>query len=470
MSAMMLADMASVAADKMSQDYHNATTLHPFGLASVVILAVWLLISQRKSAMLPFMILVCTIPSAQRVVIAGADFTLLRIMVVVGMARILLRGELAAIKFNRIDAAFILYAVVAWTVFVLKRQDMSAAVYSCGVLLDMAGAYLLARSLIKNMEDLRFFALSVSLLAIFVSLFFAIESATGRNIFSVFGGVPEVTAVRDGRLRCQGAFSHPILAGVFWASMGAFLFGGALGSGHRVLFGIGTLCCIVIVVASASSTPVLGFAAGVAFWAWWPIRRYLKYAFLSAPLIIAALHSVMKQPVWHLVARVSAVGGSTGYHRFVLIDAAIYHFPTWWLAGTESTLHWSDYRGGHWQTFDITNQYIVEGVCGGIWRLSLFLLLILLVGLAIGRGLRRTTNRSDQFLLWGLAASLFVHCVCFVGVSYFGQIKYLWYATLAIGASVASPEFFKAPSLAKRRKLLQPSFARRPNRVAHASL
>jgi hypothetical protein len=457
MSGLLLADMASRAAGKMARDYHNETTLHPLGLASVAILGIWLLMSQRKTAMLPLMLLVCSIPSAQRIVIAGADFTLLRIMVVVGIIRILMRGELSAIKFNRIDAAFFLYVVVAWFVFILKRQDANAVVYACGVLLDMVGPYLLARALIQNLGDLRFFALSVSLLAMVVSLFFVIEFATGRNIFSVFGGVPDVTAVRDGRLRCQGAFSHPILAGVFWASMGAFLFGGALGSWHRVVFCAGTVCCVVIVVTSASSTPVLGFAAGIAFWAWWPVRQYMKYAFISAPLIIAALHCVMNKPVWHLVARVSAVGGSTGYHRYILIDAAIYHFPAWWLAGTESTVHWSDYRGGHWQTFDITNQYIVEGVCGGIWRLSLFLVVIFLVGLALSRGLRRAANRSDQLLLWGLAASLFVHCVCFIGVSYFGQITCLWYATLAIGASVASPQFLPSSLNSKTRGMQRSS-------------
>ena len=422
--------------------YQDTTTLHPLGLVSVMVLGLWLLISQRESAMFPLMMLVCLIPSAQRVVIAGADFTLLRIIVTVGMVRILARGELAAIRFNRIDAVYFLYAGVAWIIYVLQRQEASAAVYACGVSMDMLGAYLLTRALIQNISDLRKFASSMATLAMIVSCFFAIEHFTGRNIFSIFGGVSEVTAVREGRLRCQGAFSHPILAGVFWAAIGAFLLGGALGTWHRLRFCLGSLCCAIIVVASASSTPVLGLVAGLGFWAWWPIRRYMKYAFISAPFIIALLHCVMKAPVWHLVARFSAVGGSTGYHRYLLIDAAIYYFSAWWLVGMESTAIWSDYKGGHWVTYDVTNQYILEGLRGGVWRLSMFLVLILLVGIAISRALRRASSRSDQFLLWGLAASLFVHCVCFIGVSYFGQINYLWYITLAIGASVASAQFF----------------------------
>jgi hypothetical protein len=40
-----------------------------------------------------------------------------------------------------------------------------------------------------------------------------------------------------------------------------------------------------------------------------------------------------------------------------------------------------------------------------------------------------------------LGAALFVHCVCFIGVSYFGQISYLWYITLAIGSAAGTATF-----------------------------
>ncbi len=71
--------------------------------------------------------------------------------------------------------------------------------------------------------------------------------------------------------------------------------------------------------------------------------------------------------------------------------------------------------------------------------------------------MKRAEKRSDQLLLWGLGASLFVHCVCFIGVSYFGQIQYLWFITLAIASSAGTPGF-----IPKKKQMLvdaEPYFA-----------
>lgn len=428
-------------AARMQMEWHNATFIHPAAIAVTAALGTWLFLASRRTALLPLLILICFIPSAQRIVIFGADFTLLRIMVLIGLARIFFRVELTAIRLNRIDFVYFAWVVVGSIVYILQRQDFGAAVYVCGTSMDMLGAYFVARALVQNIADFRSFSLLIAVIAIPVGAFFAFEMSTQRNLFAIFGGVREITWVRDGRLRCQGAFSHPILAGVFWAAIGALTMGGAVSRGinplQRLTFAIGTCAAVLIIVASASSTPVLGFVAGVGFWLWWPIRNWMRYVFIAFPFITIALHFAMEQPVWHLVSRISAVGGSTGYHRFVLIDGAIRHLNEWWAFGTSWTGHWSTV----FQTWDITNQYIFEGVRGGIWRLSLFVLLIYLVARSIATAQGRVADKADRLLLWGLGASLFVHCVCFIGVSYFGQIQYLWYITLAIGASAYAPEF-----------------------------
>ena len=273
------------------------------------------------------------------------------------MSRLLVKGELRHLRPNRIDSLYLAWIAVGGLAYIVQRADFSAIVFVCGTSLDMLGAYLLARALIATMADLRQFAKIASLLAICVSLFFFFELSTGRNLFSIFGGVPATTVIRDNRLRCQGAFAHPILAGVFWASICALLIGAALGAKNRLLPFAGATSCVVIIGASASSTPVLGLLAAVAFWLCWPTRTKLRYAFAAMPIILTALHLVMDAPVWHLVARVSAVGGSTGYHRFVLIDSALNHFHEWWLVGTKWTGHWSE----HFQTWTSrTNTYLKE--------------------------------------------------------------------------------------------------------------
>jgi len=57
----------------------------------------------------------------------------------------------------------------------------------------------------------------------------------------------------------------------------------------------------------------------------------------------------------------------------------------------------------------------------------------------VGRLWRRAAKkkRADLILSWALGVSLFVHCMSFLGVSYFGQISMLWYLSLAMIASLS---------------------------------
>jgi phosphotransferase system glucose/maltose/N-acetylglucosamine-specific IIC component len=205
----------------------------------------------------------------------------------------------------------------------------------------------------------------------------------------------------------------------------------------RLLYIAAWVSCNIIVAASSSSTPLLGSLVGLLFWSCWPIRRYVKYGFLAAPFILFCLHFVMEAPVWHLISRVSAVSGSTSYHRYVLIDSAITHFHEWWFVGCTSTAHWSE----NYQTWDITNQYIFEGVRGGVFRLLAFSATIYFVCRSFGQAQSRSGRSRDELLLWGWGASMVVHCVCFIGVSYFGQTQYLWFLTLGLGGSLGDRKF-----------------------------
>lgn len=148
-------------------------------------------------------------------------------------------------------------------------------------------------------------------------------------------------------------------------------------------------------------------------------------------LSVVGLHIVMKAPVWHLISRVGIVGGSTGWQRFALIDHFIGSFGEWWLMGTSSTVHWG------LDMFDVANEYVLEGVQGGLLTFGLFLGVIGKSFGSVGRLWR--SCRSDRYrvrLAWALGVSLLVHCLCFIGVSYFGQIVMLWYLLLAVISSL----------------------------------
>lgn len=232
-------------------------------------------------------------------------------------------------------------------------------------------------------------------------------------------------------MRCQGAFAHPIIAGCFWASVlpliASLWWRGTL---SRPLAVVGSCSALAAVGLSASSTPVMAVLMGLLGASLFLVRHWVHWVFFAACASAVVLHLVMKAPVWHLISRITIAKGNTAYFRFQLIDSAIHRFDEWALLGTKSTSHW------FWGAQDLTNQYILEGVQGGVLTLLLFLVMITLAFLAVGRTWRAVQRRRDLLILsWGLGTAMFVHCTSFIGVSYFGQIVFLWYFHLAVIAS-----------------------------------
>jgi hypothetical protein len=200
---------------------------------------------------------------------------------------------------------------------------------------------------------------------------------------------------------------------------------------------IGSLTSLIIIFCCASSTPASGVLSGVIGGCMFYFRRQMKIVRWSIVGVLVILHVAMQAPVWHLIARFSAVGGSTGYHRFYLIDQAIRHFSDWAVMGCSgyTVLSWGIFRG------DVTNQYILEAVNSGFVTLCLFVYCIVVAFKEVGRLCRCQRPHSYEMkLAWALGVCLFVHCMMFIGVSYFGQSSILWYMLLAVIGSLSVPK------------------------------
>lgn len=424
-------------------EWANQTIVHPLGLLMLAACGLALLGLPRRYAVWPMLALACLVAPAQRIVLIGLDFDFLRILVLCGWLRVALRAETVAFVWKPLDVVLLVYAATNTLAHTLLMGTSAAFINRLGFSFDAVGLYFLFRCLIRDLEDLRRVSFAFIVLSLPVALAFLVESATGRNAFSVFGGVPAVTVVREGRLRCQGPFPHAIMAGCFWAAVLPLI--AALWWHPRVpraLVAVGLACVGLVVVLTASSTPVMAvlFAAlgGLLFFA----RHRMRAIRWSLLLLLVALHFMMKAPVWHLLSRVNVVSGSTGWHRYSLVDQAINRVGEWWLLGTVSTAHWGD------GLQDVTNQFILEGVNGGLLTLGLFVAAVVLAFQGVGRLWRRTAGDPAALALsWALGVALFVHCTSFIAVSYFGQIIVVWYLTLAMiaGLTPASRSSRAAP-------------------------
>ena len=415
------------------QSYTNITTLHPLALVATIILGVVLLLVQRKNALLPVLLMICFIAPAQRIVIAGADFTLLRLLTVIGLARVAFRGEFTGLRPSLTDLVVLLWTTVATVIYTLQQQSGAALVFKLGTAIDSLGAYVLVRCLVRTWDDLAAATRMIAWISIPVAACFLLERLTERNLFAVFGGVPAITEIRDGRLRCQGAFAHPILAGCFWASVLPMLWGWTHATRRWWLGSTALLASLFIVAASGSSTPVMAVIFAVLAWCFYPLRRWMGWIMLGAVPLAVALELGTKGPLWSLLAKANVLSSSTGWHRYYLIDRAIAHFDEWWLLGTTTTEHWG------WGLWDVTNQYILEGVRGGAVSMVLFMALVLFAFLNSGRARNRAhPDHARSLIAWGLGSAVFVHAMNFIAVSYFGQITFLWFLVLGAGASLAA--------------------------------
>ena len=426
----------------------DQTSVHPLGLAALVLLALLQFALPRRQALLPMILMACLMSPRQRIVIATLDFTFLRILVIAGWARLLARGETRPLNPNLLDAVIPALAIVTAVASVMRTRSVPSLVYQLGVSFDAIGMYFLFRMLVRDWRDLWPAVDAFAWVAVPVLLAFVVEHQTRRNVFHVFGA-PEITLIREGKLRCQGPFPHPIIAGCFWVSlMPLFVASWWRNRGGRVTAVVGNAAAFGIAFLTASSTPLTGIGFGLLGAAFYPLRARMRDVRRGLLLVLLFVQLMMDKPIYHLISRVDLVGGSTGWQRYHLIDQAVRRVAEWGLLGTNSTAHWGHSLG------DVTNQYVVVGITGGLAALALFIYMIVLAYRGVGISRRASEgSRAASVASWAVGVTLFLHTMMFLSVSYFGQIILVWYLLLATIASLArvrkrasTPEAAPAPA------------------------
>ncbi len=396
--------------------------MNPVALAFLAINAVLLLALPRRWAPLPLLLASCYMTQAQGMDLGPFSFPFLRLVILAGFVRLLLRFELAGWCWNRLDTVMILWGLWALLASAWHRDPEATLINHLGLVYDYWGLYFLFRSFLRSLEELIQVAAISAILLTPVAAEMASEKLTGYNVFSLLGGVPPNPTIRHGHLRAQGPFRHAILAGTVGAVMFPWMVGLALYR-KKVAF-LGIAATLLMVFTCRSSGPVASLLAAILALALWRWRFHMRKIRWLAVLGYIFLEIIMKAPAYYLMARIDLAGGSTGWHRAALIESAIKHLDEWWWAGTDNTRHWMP-TGVSWspEHTDLTNDYIRMGVEGGLLLLLLFASLLgmalALVGAAVKA--RESETFPQKFLSWSIGASVFASAVTCVSVSYFDQ-------------------------------------------------
>lgn len=429
--------------------------MHPVVFAAMLVTAVLILLLPRRRVIAPFLVFVLLSPYGQQIYLAGIHWFAVRIVVLAACVRLFReRGNILPYGLNKIDWVFIAWAFCRVLARLLLFQSFGMVPEQMNFWLGAFGGYFFLRYLIRDVEDIARATRALALVAIVAGICMANERFRDINIFGYTGSIALQPTIRDGLIRAQGCFGHPILAGCFGATITPLFYWFWRSGRGRILAATGMLGGFMIVYFSASSTPVMAWVGGIVALLLWPIRRYMRVVRWGMVATILGLAMVMKAPVWFIIARVNIVDGSGGWDRAFLIDTFIRHFSGWWLIGTNQMGAWG---GDMW---DLSNQFVAEGETGGLLTFVLFTLIISRSFSRIGRMRRRVDGiRSQEWLYWTLGAVMFAHILAYFGVSYWDQNQTWWFAFLAMVSAATSVLEHPAGSKAKisgRERLLEP--------------
>jgi len=402
-------------------------------LALTLLLALLVFSCSRAGAVTAVIAAICYLPQTEQLNF-GFHFYAVRLVLLAGVIRVFARGEHRALKFGRIDKAFLFFTLAIFLIASLRAPEELTV--RLGGLYDTALGYFLFRCLVRDETDFLTLLSKTAYALIPFAALMLYETFTNHNPFSLFHGIAESSWVRNGSTRAQATFRNPITAGAFGAVF-AMLYASLLFAGLRKPFVfVGIFASVAIVFSSHSSGPFLGLALSfLAFFAW-RFRSRIKnilYGLLASLLVVALF---MNAPIWFLIGRISEVTGGGGYHRSMLIEKFIEHFDRWALAGTNYTADWFPYEING--KADITNFFVLAGVDAGLIGFFLAFALVVTLFKTLNRAIKARPERPVKMLLWGLGATLVGNIGILISVTYMDQMQVVWLFLLASIATLTT--------------------------------
>jgi len=402
----------------------------PIGMVFTLIASVFIATLPRRLAPIPLLLGALFITRGQILMVGPAHFTVVQILITVGMIRALLKGEFVAGGINNVDRLIILWAI--WMFGSSAFHTSDAWVFRSGILWTHLGSYFLFRIFIQEDEDIKYVFKAICVFLVPVAILMLLENRTGKDYIAALGGVTEFAEFREGRFRAHGAFGHAILAGTVGA--GCFSMALYFWKRHREFSLLGLFGAGGVVFSASSSGPIMMLLFSILGLFFWKIRIYLQVCRRLALVILIVLDLVMEAPVYFLMARIDITGGSTGYYRAQLIRSGIEHLQEWWSVGTDYTRHWmATGQHANEQHTDLTNHFLAMGVSGGLLLIFLFVLVLTSAFNMVGKTLRENENAPTEhcYLAWTLGATLFGYVWVFFSISLFDQSVVFFYLILA---------------------------------------
>src|SRR4051812_45009140 len=130
----------------------GADALTPTSLIVGLCLGVLLLVLPRRSAVAPLLLSGCYMTLGQSLTIAGLHLYLIRILILFGMARIILRREFVEVNASPVDKILVIWLLVSSLLYVIVDGRYVQTQERLGYMYDAIGVYALVRVLIRDFD------------------------------------------------------------------------------------------------------------------------------------------------------------------------------------------------------------------------------------------------------------------------------------------------------------------------------
>jgi len=405
----------------------GTTNLHPLVVVFLLIAIPLILFLPRNKAIIPFVIAFFTIPFAQVVLLGPLHFPVVRILILTGLARACFPVKDGKRKFaggfNKVDQVVVLWAFAAYLVVSAQWMQGQAMIKFTGDLLDTLGGYVAVRFLVSDREAVGNALKGLAVVCVTQGICMVSEHFTYHNVFAVLG--ENEPTIREGHVRAEGALGT-LFGGTFaGVSIPMFLSLWPEKKLRKVIY-IGVAGATAMCWASHASTSIAAFGASLLALCFWPIRKQMRLVRWGIVATLVGLHMVMHGPVWSLLEKIDLGGGSSNYHRYMLVDNCIRHFGAWWFLGTT---HYGEWGFDMW---DLCNQFVAVALTGGLISLVFFIMIYSRGFSMIGKARKRVSgNFSLEWSLWAFGAVLFADVVASFGINYMIQLQTELFLSLA---------------------------------------
>jgi len=335
--------------------------------------------------------------------------------------------------------------------FITSDQPLSLTIENRGgFLMDTWCAYLAARLIVTSRARLISVVKCIGVVLVPLAMLGVIESVIGwRPFFPLYrfspwfreGAGGFASEERFGFARAVGPFSHAILFGGGFAMFLPLIYylRYEKGSWHSLAYVL-SAAALIGALSSMSSGPWVMVIAVVFCLIMERYKKWIKPMFMFFIFSSIFIGIASNRPFYHVMASWANPLGGAGWHRAKLIDLAIENFHEWWEVGYGmEDPGWGPELGMGFT--DVTNEFILAGVRYGILGVIALCLILVVAFRGLISTYRRLKHPAMKSLCWAFGGLLFSTVVCWMSVSFFGQLMPLFYCCLGMIGSITCSNF-----------------------------